>query len=171
MASLIVFGNSERKFLRMVSAVRNAFALFPKPVVIQAGVHQEDFKEISQEATVLSVISYVDFDNLMTRSDVIVCHGGVGVTQSALRLGRHPAVFCRRKKFNEHIDDHQLDWCSLLCDQGLATCVEGTTGLESYLRKGHFANQDLQHIDEFLTNSWLRQDLQQFIRETLKGAS
>lgn len=171
MASLIVFGNSERKFPRMANAIKSAFALFPKPVVIQAGVHQDDFEEISQEATVVSVISYIEFDKVVTRSDVIVCHGGVGITQSALRLGRHPAVFCRKKKFNEHIDDHQLDWCSLLCEHGLVTCVEDTTGLEGYLRKGHFANQDLQHVDKFLTNSWLRQDLQQFIRKTLERTS
>ncbi len=161
MASLIVFGNSERNFLRMVNAVKNCVALFPKPVVIQAGIHQDDFKTIS---------SYVHFDDLVKNSEVIVCHGGTGITQSALRLGKHPAVFGRRKKFSEHIDDHQVEWCSILRDRGLATYVEDATELESYLRKGRFANLDPYSSNEFMADSWIRQDLHQFIREIIKGA-
>jgi exopolysaccharide biosynthesis glucuronosyltransferase PssE len=169
MASLIVFGNSERHFHRLVNAVCDCFPLFPKPVVIQAGIHQADFKRISDEATVLSVVPYVEFDELLKTSEVIVCHGGSGITQSALRLGKHPAVVSRRKKFGEHIDDHQVEWCLMLRDEGLATYVEDTGDLERYLRKRQFANLSPRASDKFLGNSWIRRDLQRFIRETIRG--
>ena len=46
---------------------------------------------------------------LQSRARVIVCHAGIGSVMDALRARRPAIVVPRLKKFNEHMNDHQLD--------------------------------------------------------------
>ena len=46
---------------------------------------------------------------LQSRARVVVCHAGIGSVMDALRARRPTIVVPRLKKFNEHMNDHQLD--------------------------------------------------------------
>ncbi|MFG6503092.1 glycosyltransferase [Microbacterium sp. P05] len=77
-------------------------------------------------------------------ADVVVSHAGVGSILAALGEGRVPLVVSRKKKFGEHIDDHQLDIARMLDARGLVRSAEvdeidrgmlvSTTGLLSKVR-------------------------------------
>ena len=49
----------------------------------------------------------VELSRAMAESDVVITHAGVGSTISALAAGKRPVLVPRRKRFKEHIDDHQ----------------------------------------------------------------
>lgn len=46
---------------------------------------------------------------LQSEARVIVCHAGIGSVMDALRARRPAIVVPRLRKFNEHMNDHQLD--------------------------------------------------------------
>lgn len=61
-------------------------------------------------------------------ADVIITHGGVGTLVHALKLGKKVIIFPRLKKFNEHLDDHQLDISKMYNKQGY--CMMATNKAE-----------------------------------------
>jgi UDP-N-acetylglucosamine transferase subunit ALG13 len=72
-------------------------------------------------------------ERAMSASRYIVCHAGVGLITTALRLGRRPIVIARRQSGGEHFDDHQLQIVEKL--GGLGLLVSATDSLtEDHLR-------------------------------------
>ena len=52
---------------------------------------------------------YERVNELIGNADVIICHSGTGTVIGSLKKGKKVIVFPRRKKYNEHESDHQLD--------------------------------------------------------------
>lgn len=65
-----------------------------------------------------------EFEQLCLSSDVVVTHSGVGTILNLLEAGIHPVVLPRRKRRNEHVDDHQLQIAELVDALGVATVKE-----------------------------------------------
>jgi UDP-N-acetylglucosamine transferase subunit ALG13 len=59
-----------------------------------------------------------DFVLKIQQAAVIVCHAGTGTLSHALRAGKVPVVMPRRKKYGEHVDDHQLELVRALALEG-----------------------------------------------------
>lgn len=49
------------------------------------------------------------FDEYISKADVIVTHSGVGSIITSLKYDKPVVVFPRLAKYEEHVDDHQLD--------------------------------------------------------------
>lgn len=60
----------------------------------------------------------------MTESDVVITHAGIGSAISALKAGKRPVLVPRRKRFKEHIDDHQAGIAAELDRRGLVFRAE-----------------------------------------------
>jgi UDP-N-acetylglucosamine--N-acetylmuramyl-(pentapeptide) pyrophosphoryl-undecaprenol N-acetylglucosamine transferase len=60
----------------------------------------------------------------MADSDAVITHAGIGSAISALRAGKRPVFVPRRKRFNEHVDDHQAFIAAELDKRGLAFHAE-----------------------------------------------
>jgi UDP-N-acetylglucosamine--N-acetylmuramyl-(pentapeptide) pyrophosphoryl-undecaprenol N-acetylglucosamine transferase len=65
-----------------------------------------------------------ELSRAMAESDVVVTHAGIGSVLSALQAGKRPVVAPRRKRFKEHIDDHQAGIATELDRRGLVTCAD-----------------------------------------------
>lgn len=65
-----------------------------------------------------------DFEELATKSDIVVTHAGVGTLLNLFEWGVHPVVVPRRQKRNEHVDDHQTQISSMVGRIGIATVAE-----------------------------------------------
>lgn len=61
---------------------------------------------------------------------VIVCHAGIGSVMDALHAGRPLIVVPRLKKFNEHMNDHQLDVAKAVQARGWGRLVLDIDELE-----------------------------------------
>jgi UDP-N-acetylglucosamine--N-acetylmuramyl-(pentapeptide) pyrophosphoryl-undecaprenol N-acetylglucosamine transferase len=53
-------------------------------------------------------MSAAELSHAMAESDVVITHAGVGSAISALKAGKRPIFVPRRKRFKEHVDDHQV---------------------------------------------------------------
>jgi UDP-N-acetylglucosamine transferase subunit ALG13 len=64
-------------------------------------------------------LSYDRLVELMRAADGVVCHAGVGTIMTALALGTTPVVVPRLQRYNEHVDDHQLQIAGAFSARGL----------------------------------------------------
>jgi UDP-N-acetylglucosamine--N-acetylmuramyl-(pentapeptide) pyrophosphoryl-undecaprenol N-acetylglucosamine transferase len=60
----------------------------------------------------------------VSQADVVVAHGGIGSTLDALDAGRLPVLVPRRRRFGEHVDDHQAGMARALDRRGIAIARE-----------------------------------------------
>lgn len=67
--------------------------------------------------------SHDDVLALQHEARVIVCHGGIGAVLDALSVHRPVIVVPRRKSFNEHLTDHQLDVARTVERRGWARTI------------------------------------------------
>lgn len=51
----------------------------------------------------------VNFQEYIENCDLLITHAGVGNIVNGLKLHKKIIVFPRLKRFNEHVDDHQLE--------------------------------------------------------------
>lgn len=49
-----------------------------------------------------------EFSSVMKKCDKVITHGGTGAIISAIKQGKKVIAIPRLKKFDEHVDDHQL---------------------------------------------------------------
>jgi len=110
-------GNAKRGFQRLLNAVESLAAdgIFnEKKVFIQSG-HNPAFHPRFCEHK--PFISMDEFDHWMEKAELIICHGGC--TQlTAIRLGKVPVVMPRLEKYDEHINDHQVQLVRALAAEG-----------------------------------------------------
>lgn len=60
----------------------------------------------------------------MEAADVVVCHAGAGSILCALRAGHRPVVVPRLKRYQETVDDHQVEFSRALAAEGKVIAVE-----------------------------------------------
>jgi len=72
-------------------------------------------------------IPYMQFPEVieaMEAADVVVSHAGAGSILCALRAGHTPIVVPRLKRFEETVDDHQVEFSRALAADGKVIAVE-----------------------------------------------
>lgn len=68
-------------------------------------------------------------------ADVVIAHAGVGSALTALGAGAWPVLVPRRRRYDEHVDDHQVQVAQALAERGLASAVEADElGVEHLLQ-------------------------------------
>lgn len=102
----VTVGTQDKPFERIIKAVEQSVLTgkITDEVVVQAG-------NTMYESKVLNVLNYVPFDefnNYLSKADIIITHGGVGSILNALKLKKKIIAVPRLKKYGEHINDHQL---------------------------------------------------------------
>jgi beta-1,4-N-acetylglucosaminyltransferase len=65
----------------------------------------------------------------MEAADVVVCHAGAGSILCALRAGHTPVVVPRLKRYDETVDDHQVEFSRALAAEGKVIAVEDLSRL------------------------------------------
>lgn len=61
---------------------------------------------------------------MLSSSDVVVCHAGVGLARMSLMAGRRPVLVPRRAERGEHVDDHQVQLAEHLHERAIAIHAE-----------------------------------------------
>lgn len=59
-----------------------------------------------------------EFENYINDCDVVITHGGVGSIIKSLLLNKKVIAVARLNKFEEHVDDHQLEVINKLAKEG-----------------------------------------------------
>lgn len=101
----VTVGTDEHNFSRLVKEVDKIAPEIGNDIVVQLGYTQYEPRNCKS----FHFTSFERIEKLNQKSNIIITHAGAGSIIKALKYGKRPIVVPRRKKYNEHINDHQLD--------------------------------------------------------------
>lgn len=80
-----------------------------------------------------------EFDDAVSKSDIVITHGGTGVIINAVKKGKKVIAVPRLSKYGEHVDDHQMQLVEQFRELNLIyeclDCSELATALECVRNK------------------------------------
>lgn len=129
----VTVGTQDKPFERIIKAVEDAVLTgkITDEVIVQAG-------NTKYESKVLNVLNYVPFDefnNYLSKADIIITHGGVGSILNALKLKKKIIAVPRLKKYGEHINDHQLQVIQKMTNDGYILSCEDENEIADKVRE------------------------------------
>ncbi len=121
----VTVGTQDWSFKRLIEAVEKAVIdkKITDEVIIQAG----NTKYESEYVKILNYIPFEEFASFMEKADIIITHGGVGSILNAVKLGKKVIAVPRLAKYNEHVNDHQLQVIRKMTDDGYILSTEDET--------------------------------------------
>jgi UDP-N-acetylglucosamine transferase subunit ALG13 len=114
----VTVANATQRFSRLLKAVDELAGkgVFGSEVVfIQSGNNPNFLPSHCKHEPFLGTD---DFAQKVREANLIICHAGAGTLLHALHAGKVPVVMPRRKKYCEHVDDHQLELVQALASEG-----------------------------------------------------
>ena len=78
-------------------------------------------------------LGHAEMEEMVRAADVVVCHGGPGTIMLAATLGKRPIVVPRRRRYGEHVDDHQLAFAERIAAGGAILLAQTEDELRSCL--------------------------------------
>lgn len=133
----VTVGTHEQPFNRLIKEVDRLVetGVIKDDVFIQTGysTYEPQFCKWS------SLISFDKMNELMETSDIIITHGGPATFMSAIANGKKPIVVPRQEKYDEHVNDHQVDFAQQVKER--YNSIEVVTEISEL---GEYLNQDLK---------------------------
>ena len=104
---LVTLGTQDKQFYRILEALEDKLDkhLIDDEVIVQAGC-SADFK--SKYMKIFDLIPMDEFDEMIKKCDLLITHGGVGSIITGLKNNKKVIAAARLSKYNEHVNDHQL---------------------------------------------------------------
>jgi len=127
----VTAGATTYPFDRLIKKMDEISATSDEKIVMQIGVttyepkNTEWFRFETEER----------MNYLYDTCSLIVCHGGAGTMLNAFSRGKMLVMVPRKKKFNEAVDDHQMDLTKKVADAGKGLWVDDIDDLPGVLEK------------------------------------
>ncbi|HAT4180134.1 TPA: beta(1,3)galactosyltransferase EpsH [Clostridium perfringens] len=102
----ITVGSRSFQFNRLLEAVDEA--------IENKEIKDEVFAQVGSSDYKPKFYKYIDFMNqdefnkMISKCDIVITHGGTGVIVNSVKKGKKVVAVPRLAKFNEVVDDHQL---------------------------------------------------------------
>lgn len=108
----VTVGTHEQQFNRLISHIDmlKKEGAIKEEVVMQTGFSTY----IPEYCKSYKFIAYSDMKKYVDKGRIIITHGGPSSIIMPLQLGKVPIVVPRRKKYDEHVNDHQLDFVKII---------------------------------------------------------
>jgi len=120
-----------RDFSRLVEKVDEIGGKIKEEIVIQQG----QTRYIPKNCKHFEFVSRDEFLKYVKRARIVITHAGVGSIITSLNCGKPTIVVPRRKKYNEHRNDHQMDIARELERSGKVTVCFDVNRLEEKIKK------------------------------------
>jgi UDP-N-acetylglucosamine transferase subunit ALG13 len=91
-----------------------------EPIRVQSGYTQFPFKHCAAQP----LMPFQEIERSMRDARLVISHGGPATITQARAFGKTPIVVPRQARFDEHVNDHQVDFCRRLHSLGLILLVE-----------------------------------------------
>lgn len=101
----ITLGSQKFQFNRLLKAVDELVASGLEEEVF-AQIGYSDYKPLNYKYK--EFLDREEFSEVMSKSDVVITHGGTGAIIGAVKKGKKVIAVPRLAKYGEHVDDHQL---------------------------------------------------------------
>ena len=105
----VTVGTHEQQFNRLVECMDQLKlqGILEEEVVIQTGFSTYEPKA----CTWSKLLPFQEMVSNVARARIVITHGGPSSFIMPLQIGKIPIVVPRQKQFEEHVNDHQLDFC------------------------------------------------------------
>lgn len=124
-------GNHNQGFDRLIKKMDDIASRIDEKVIMQTGY--TGYKP--KNADYFSFLdSFEEIRKLNRDARVVVSHAGVGSIITALEEGTPVVIVPRRKKYDEHTDDHQLEIAEAMANNPKIKVVYDVVDLENCLR-------------------------------------
>lgn len=126
----VTVGTHEQQFNRLVSYMDEWASSHDEEVVIQSGFSTYEPKSAKYN----KLYPYKTMVELVDKARIVITHGGPSSFIMPLQIGKVPVVVPRMKEFDEHVNDHQLDFARAVAErQGNIIVIEDVTKLSETL--------------------------------------
>lgn len=99
----VMLGTQDKQFKRLIDVVLQAN--LDDEIIIQKGYTKFESDEIKN----FKYCSKNEYEELISKADIVITHGGVGSIMTALSKNKKVIAMARLAKYGEHQNDHQLD--------------------------------------------------------------
>lgn len=108
----VTVGTHEQSFNRLIKKIDELRRdnIIEEEVFIQIGYSSYE----PQHCKWKRLLSYKEIIRMYEISDIIITHGGPASFMKALEFNKTPIVVPRQEKFNEHINNHQVEFVKLV---------------------------------------------------------
>ena len=146
----VTVGNARQSFGRLIDAIvelHEASRLDDDDVLIQ---HGHTSMPASLRIHAVPFMGNAEFENNLRTADVIVCHGGCGTLLACARYGKVPVVVPRRKRYREHVNEHQLELALELERQKKVIVCDDLSTLAESIKKARMTAPQTRIVDAAL---------------------
>ena len=126
----VTVGTHEQQFNRLVEFVdqMKRKGLLQEEVVIQTGFSTYE----PGSCTWKKLLPYQEMLRNVAQARIVITHGGPSSFIMPLQIGKIPIVVPRQKQYDEHVNDHQVDFCRAVSQrQGNILLAEDMETLEN----------------------------------------
>lgn len=117
----VTVGTHEQQFNRLVEYMDKWAKEHDEEVVIQSGFSTYE----PQKAKWSKLFPYNEMIEYVDRARIVITHGGPSSFIMPLQIGKVPIVVPRNHEFNEHVNNHQIDFCNKVAErQGNIIVIE-----------------------------------------------
>lgn len=108
----VTVGTHEQQFNRLIKKVDELKRdeIIKDDVFVQTGF--STYKP--QYCQWKKLLSYDEMNEMYEKADIIITHGGPASFMKALELKKIPIVVPRQAQFDEHVNDHQMEFVKLV---------------------------------------------------------
>ena len=128
----VTVGTHEQQFNRLIEYMDKWAIENDEEVIIQTGYSTYEPKNCNWQ----KLFSFQEMCKYVDDARIVITHGGPSSFIAPLQIGKTPIVVPRRYKFNEHVNDHQVNFCREVENRmGTIIVVEEIEKLGEILKK------------------------------------
>ncbi len=103
----VTLGTQNNSFHRLLEEVQKLIdnKKIKEEVIVQKGYTKFESKDMK----LFSEVSQDEFNKLIDQASIVITHGGVGSIITAITKGKKVIAVPRLRKYNEHVNDHQIE--------------------------------------------------------------
>ncbi|MDM5187902.1 PssE/Cps14G family polysaccharide biosynthesis glycosyltransferase [Bacillus sp. DX4.1] len=128
----ITVGTQKFAFNRLIQALDE--------LALKRKVSEEMFAQIGYSTYipthigVKKMLTPKEFSAYMERASIVITHGGTSSIIQALKQKKKVIVVPRRKKYKEHVDDHQVEIAQMFSESGMVEILKDVSNLLDQLQ-------------------------------------
>ena len=131
----VILGTQDKKFPRLLEAIQKKIdegkINKKEEIIVQAGSTKFESKDMK----IMDYIPVKEFEELIDKADLIICHAGVGTILTALKKGKKIIAAARLKKYGEHVNDHQLQILDNFTTEGYILALENFDKIDILIKQ------------------------------------
>ena len=129
----VTLGTQNNSFHRLLEEVQKLIdnKKIKEEVIVQKGYTKFESKDMK----LFSEVSQDEFNKLIDQASIVITHGGVGSIITAINKKKKVIAVPRLRKYNEHVNDHQIEIIDSFNEKGYIIGIHSVEELGKALEK------------------------------------